>query len=100
LAAAIAVVHAFGDVRDGDGRIIAGQRTPSGDFADAQRLLRGVDTPTDSRSSHRMVDATLLALVAVSVPLSKMQLAQVATAARVLPTHHAVRNIVRRRHPV
>lgn len=82
LAAAIAVVNAFGDVRDGEGRIIAGARASSGGFIDAERLLRGVETPTEFSfvaSDDRR--NTTLALVAVSVPLSKVQLAQLATAA-------------------
>ncbi|MBL0169284.1 MAG: P1 family peptidase [Gemmatimonadaceae bacterium] len=82
LAAAIAVVNAFGDVRDGDGRIIAGARASAGGFVDAERVLRGAATPTDFAfvaSDGRQ--NTTLAVVAVSIPLSKSHLAQVAQAA-------------------
>lgn len=82
LATAVAVVNAFGDVRDGDGRIIAGARSPAGGFVDTERVLRGASTPTEfafvASGGRRN---TTLAVVAVSVPLSKVQLAQVAQAA-------------------
>jgi L-aminopeptidase/D-esterase-like protein len=81
-AAAIAVVNAFGDVRDAHGRIIAGARTPSGEFIDSTRVMRGGETATDFSfvPSYERRNTTL-AVVAVSVPLAKSQLAQLATAA-------------------
>ena len=82
LAAAISVVNAFGDVRDSAGRIIAGARAATGGFIDAERVLRSDHTPTEfafvASEGRRN---TTLALVAVSVSLTKSQLAQVAQAA-------------------
>lgn len=82
LAAAIAVVNAFGDVRDGEGHIIAGARAASGGFIDSERLLRGTDTPTEYAfiASEGRRNTTLV-LVAVSIPCSKSELAQLAQAA-------------------
>ncbi|MEQ1691139.1 MAG: P1 family peptidase [Gemmatimonas sp.] len=82
LAAAIAVVNAFGDVRDGHGEIIAGARSPSGGFVDAERVLRGTGTPTDfpfiASDGRRN---TTLAVVAVNALLTKGELSQLAQAA-------------------
>ena len=39
MVAAVAVVNAFGDVRDAQGNIIAGARLPDGTFADSARIL-------------------------------------------------------------
>ncbi len=83
VATAIAVVNAFGDVRDGAGRIIAGARSPDGSFVDTERLLRSHATPT---RFAQQVEAegrrnTTLVLVAVSVPLDKLALSQLAQAA-------------------
>jgi L-aminopeptidase/D-esterase-like protein len=81
LAAAISVVNAFGDVRNGEGRIIAGARSVAGGFIDAERILRSDHTPTEfafvASEGRRN---TTLALVAVNVSLTKSQLAQVAQA--------------------
>ena len=81
-AAAIAIVNAFGDVRSSDGRILAGARTPAGEFIESERLLRGGHTltgfPLVASDDRRN---TTLAVVAVSVPLGKPLLAQLATAA-------------------
>lgn len=82
LAVALAVVNAFGDVRNAYGRIIAGARAHGGGFIDAERILRGDDTPTDFAVQSSVGRRnTTLAVVAVSVALSKAQLAQVASAA-------------------
>jgi L-aminopeptidase/D-esterase-like protein len=85
IAAAIVVTNAFGDVRDGAGNIIAGARREAGGFADAERLLRAESS--DAPASRRFAEAategrrnTTLGLVAVSASLSKVQLAQLATA--------------------
>jgi L-aminopeptidase/D-esterase-like protein len=90
-AAAIAVVNAFGDVRDGDGRIIAGARADTtGDGTQSRRVrdIEFLDIEARARSgelSSRFPSAsrehTTLACIAVSVPLDKMQLTQLATAA-------------------
>ena len=77
--AALAVVNAFGDVRDADGRIIAGARDAGGGFADTQAVVAG------GGGAHRFDDLamrnTTLAVVAVSRPLSRVALEQVARAA-------------------
>ena len=81
-AAAVAVVNAFGDVRDSSGRIIAGARSPSGDFIDAEQLLRSSHAATDFPFvASGIRQNTTLAVVAVNVLLSKSQLAQLSVAA-------------------
>jgi len=82
-AAAIAVVNAFGDVRDASGSIIAGARNIDGGFVDTEQMLRSLATPT---RFAQQVEAegrrnTTLVLVAVSVPLDKLALSQIAQAA-------------------
>lgn len=76
-AGAIAVVNAFGDVRDAAGRIIAGARAEDGSFADALRLLAG-DAPVPSDAAHRN---TTIAVVVVDAPLGRAALGAVAQAA-------------------
>ena len=81
--AALAVVNALGDVRDAAGRIIAGARTPEGGFADGEAVARR------GALAHRPGDAaagsaghqTTLAVVAVSRPLARIELAQLARSA-------------------
>jgi L-aminopeptidase/D-esterase-like protein len=109
-AVAIAVANAFGDVRDGDGRILAGARAEDGSFADATRVLAspapsasrfaaasapaagsGDDAPdasdvpprpyTQPAPGQPALQNTTLAVVAVDVPLGRQALAQVARAA-------------------
>lgn len=84
-AAALAAVNAFGDVRDGDGRILAGARGPDGAFADARAVVRA------GRGAARFGDAsgeeaqpgrnTTLAVVMLRDPLPRLALHQVAAAA-------------------
>jgi L-aminopeptidase/D-esterase-like protein len=66
---AIAVVNAGGDVVDPDtGRIVAGTRQPTGEWADSAALLRaGLGRPP------LPVESTTLAVVACSVPLTVEQ---------------------------
>jgi L-aminopeptidase/D-esterase-like protein len=86
---AVAVVNAFGDVRDAAGRIVAGARADGGGFLDAARLAAeggGARGRFDELASAALaVDAagrnTTIAVVAVGVPLSRPELAQVARAA-------------------
>jgi L-aminopeptidase/D-esterase-like protein len=80
---ALAVVNAFGDVRDAHGQIIAGARSASGEFLDAERLLRsGQPSPRmSSATSTGERQNTTLAVVALSTPLSKHDLSLVARAA-------------------
>lgn len=70
----LAVVNAFGDVLDGDGRILAGCRRADGSFADTRRLLReggippgfgpGENTTLAVVATDRVVDRTALRVVA------------------------------------
>jgi L-aminopeptidase/D-esterase-like protein len=77
MAAAVAAVNAFGHVRDFDGTIVAGPRGEDGRPADTERLiadghlLRGM-----GGGGH-----TTIAVVALNVSLSKVELQQVARAA-------------------
>lgn len=89
--AALAVVNALGDVRDGAGRIIAGARTATGAFADSARVI--ASAPAAPPPLGRAVGhATTLAVVATNVALSRGQLGQLAQAAsaalfrRITPT--------------
>jgi L-aminopeptidase/D-esterase-like protein len=74
---AMAVVNALGDVRDADGRIIAGARGEKG-FRDAVTLLAGGAPP--SFDALQMTNTTV-AVVALSAPLSREDLGAVAEAA-------------------
>ncbi len=76
---ALAVVNAFGDVRDADGAIIAGARDDSGGFIDTARMLRGA--PMRSSFEDIAMQNTTLVVVACSAPLSAVELSQVASAA-------------------
>jgi L-aminopeptidase/D-esterase-like protein len=102
-AAAVAVVNAFGDVRDGEGRIVAGARADDGRFADAARALAasaqgppsrfaaaaGTEEPRGPAPGPYVqpgvpmpgLQNTTLAVVAVDVPLGREALAQLARAA-------------------
>ena len=75
---ALAVVNAFGDVRDAEGRIIAGARR-EGRFLDSARLLRE-QTATPRFGSVGMQNTTL-AVVVSSAPLTRVELEQLAHAA-------------------
>ena len=80
--AALAVVNAFGDVRDGEGRIVAGARGEGGDFLDSARLVAaGAGRPRFAEAAGGGVGNTTLAVVATSAPLTRLELAQVARAA-------------------
>jgi L-aminopeptidase/D-esterase-like protein len=72
--AALAAVNAFGDVRDGEGRIIAGARTPGG-FVDTARVV-GESVPDTGPMAN-----TTLCVVAVDAPMGRTALAQLARAA-------------------
>ena len=75
---ALAVVNAFGDVRDGAGRIIAGARR-DGSFLDSSRLLR--EQRSAPRFGTTVLQNTTLAVVIASAPLSRVELQQLAGAA-------------------
>ena len=93
--AALAVVNALGDVRAADGSILAGARAPGGGFLDTARLAgEGRLSPRLGRPPGSLPGghATTLALVAVDVGMSRLELSQVARAAtaalyrRITPT--------------
>lgn len=87
---AIAVVNAFGDVRDGAGSIIAGTRAPDGTFVDSARLVahahgrQGFAPPP--------LQHTTIAVVVTNGVMSRVELRQLASAAtaalyrRITPT--------------
>jgi L-aminopeptidase/D-esterase-like protein len=75
---ALAVVNAFGDVRDADGRILAGARR-DGEFIDSARLLRSQTHAP--RFGDAAMQNTTLAVVIANVKLSRVELQQLAHAA-------------------
>ena len=77
VAAALVVVNALGDVRDANGRIIAGARNSAG-FADSSVLLAGGPPPAFDRLQ---MQNTTLAVVALNATLSRADLGAVAEAA-------------------
>jgi L-aminopeptidase/D-esterase-like protein len=82
--AALAVVNAFGDVRDAGGRVLAGARGPDGAFLDTARTLsRRASGASDfaAASAPAPMTNTTLCVVAVRWPLDRVTLAQLARAA-------------------
>jgi L-aminopeptidase/D-esterase-like protein len=79
--AAMVVVNAFGDVRDGRGAIVAGARDERGGFADTAATLARADVSSSAHASQRAMRNTTLAVVAASEPLSATELTQLARAA-------------------
>ena len=74
---AVVVVNALGDVRDGDGRIIAGARGDGGGFVDGATLIA-----SGAAAGPRPAGGnTTLAIIATNASLSRIQLRQVARAA-------------------
>ena len=78
--AAIAVVNAFGDVRDGEGRIVAGARGEGGRFLDANRMLLDEPHRLAAMAAEQRHRNTTLAVVATNAALDRPQLAQLARA--------------------
>jgi L-aminopeptidase/D-esterase-like protein len=77
MAAAVVAVNAFGHVRDADGSIIAGPRATDGTFTDTERaIMAGAVAGVRAASTN-----TTLAVVALNVALTKVELHQVARAA-------------------
>ncbi len=75
---AIAVVNALGDVRGGDGAIIAGARDANGVFMDVgSRLARSTNSAGFPQGAMQQ---TTLALVATNVLLDRLELQQLAAA--------------------
>lgn len=87
-AAAMVAVNAFGDVRDGGGRIIAGARGADGAFVDTARVIAedggertfGAAASSDGASPAGAPNTTL-AVVALDAAFSRLELQQVARAA-------------------
>lgn len=90
--AALAVVNAFGDVRDARGAILAGARDEQGRFADTARVLRRGGPAAPKAFEDVAIRNTTLAVVATSAPLDAGRLGQLAHAAgaalfaRITPT--------------
>ena len=87
---AVAVVNAFGDVRDGEGVIIAGARQGSAFLDSAATLASGAGR--GGFAADLALQNTTITLVASSVTLSRVELQQLASAAsaalyrRITPT--------------
>lgn len=78
---AVVAVNALGDVRDAGGKIIAGARSAHGGFADTERVLRESSSlRADAASGAAALQNTTIAIVASSVPLSAVELTQLARA--------------------
>lgn len=81
-AAAMVAVNAFGDVRDAQGRIIAGARRPDGGFAGTEQVLAagGAERAFGGAAAGATPNTTL-AVIAVDAAFSRVELRQVARAA-------------------
>jgi L-aminopeptidase/D-esterase-like protein len=80
---AVAVVNAFGDVRDAQGKIIAGARLPDGSFADSARILANGPPPPPGRPATTEMPTdgnTTLAVVATNAALSRSAVSELAQA--------------------
>jgi len=75
---ALAVVNALGDVRDADGRIIAGARAGDGSFLDVAATLRAGVPPAPRYGG---AGNTTLAVVATTAGMTRVELSQLARAA-------------------
>lgn len=76
---AAAVVNALGDVRSGDGRILAGARERNGRFLDSARSL--AENAATARFGSVTPQHTTLCVVATNMSLERGELAQLARAA-------------------
>jgi L-aminopeptidase/D-esterase-like protein len=77
LVGAVAVVNAFGDVRDRDGVIIAGARGPDGRYLDSAKVLAEGPPPPPGQSAP---SNTTLAVVATNAALSRSAVSELAQA--------------------
>ena len=77
-AAAVAVVNALGDVRDGNGEIIAGARGDDGAFIDGASLIK--NGGVRRKFNDPALQNTTIAVVATSACLTRVDLAQLAQA--------------------
>ncbi|MCU0636185.1 MAG: P1 family peptidase, partial [Gemmatimonadaceae bacterium] len=87
-ATALAVVNSYGDVRDADGRIIAGARGEGDAFADTAAIVRASSDGPPPRFAQAtipppegMMRNTTLAVVAINASVSRVALQQIAQAA-------------------
>jgi L-aminopeptidase/D-esterase-like protein len=78
---ALAVVNAFGDVRDALGRIVAGARADGGGFLDAARMVAEDPQRLAALTAGSRMRNTTLAVVATTASLDRLQLAALARAA-------------------
>ena len=81
---AVAVVNAFGDVRDSQGNIIAGARGSDGRFVDSARILaEGPPSPPGrpATTESPVSGNTTLAVVATNAALSRSAVSELAQAA-------------------
>jgi L-aminopeptidase/D-esterase-like protein len=81
---AVAVVNAFGDVRDAQGNIIAGARGPDGQFIDSARILADAPPSPPARPATTETPVsgnTTLAVVATNAALSRSAVSELAQAA-------------------
>lgn len=78
---AVAVVNAFGDVRDADGQIVAGARGPDGRFLDSARLLAHGPPALPGIARANAGENTTLAVVATNAALSRSAAGELAAAA-------------------
>ena len=82
---AVAVVNAFGDVRDANGVIIAGARIPDGSFVDSAKILaEGPPSPpaTPATTENSIAGGnTTLAVIATNATLSRSAVSELAQAA-------------------
>ena len=77
---AIAVLNALGDVRDASGRILAGSRGDDGTFLDSASLIAN-GAQLRRRMAAPSTPNTTLAVVSTSASLTRVELAQLASAA-------------------
>jgi L-aminopeptidase/D-esterase-like protein len=81
---AVAVVNAFGDVRDANGAIIAGARMPDGSFLDSAKILaEGPPSPParPATTENPVSGNTTLAVIATNATLSRSAVSELAQAA-------------------
>jgi L-aminopeptidase/D-esterase-like protein len=74
---AVVVVNAFGDVRDADGKILAGARDAQGRFVDSARFLAHGPAPRAEDDAGRN---TTLAVIATNAALSRTSVQELAAA--------------------
>jgi L-aminopeptidase/D-esterase-like protein len=80
IVAAVAVVNAFGDVRDSTGRIIAGARDASGTWLDSAALIEQASLGGAAVPATGGAPQTTLCAVATNIPFSGHELQQLARA--------------------